>query len=92
MQQDPLSHLITDQTSPIFYPNPDPTSNKKHLSAYILLAVELVTYRKHLILIKSMGVADVIKGLEQLQNLRGTLCNIVLDSHIMQKKWICKGL
>ena len=61
MQQDPLSHLIVDQIGPIFYPNLDPTSKEKHLSAYILLAVELVT---HLTLIKSMGVADVIKGLK----------------------------
>ena len=39
MQQDPLSHFIVDQIGPLFYPNTDPTSRQKYLSAYILLAV-----------------------------------------------------
>ena len=70
VQQDPLTHFIFDQTGPLFYPNLDPTSKKIHLSVYILLAVELVMCRTHLVIIKSMGIMDVIKGIEKLQNLR----------------------
>ena len=29
VQQDPLTHLIIDQTGILFYPNPDPTDKKK---------------------------------------------------------------
>ena len=64
VQQDPLTHLIIDQTGPLFYPNPDCNSKDEHLSTYILLAVKLATHRTLLVLIKSMGVMDVIKGIE----------------------------
>ena len=80
-----------DQTGPLFYPNQDLYSKDKHLSAYILLAVKLVSYRTHLVLIKSLGVLDVIKGMEQLQNMRGSLCNIILDSHITHKPLLTEG-
>ena len=56
-------------------------AKNKYLSAYILIGVELVTYRTHLVVINSMNAVDVIKGLEILQNLRGSLINIILDHH-----------
>ena len=42
-------------------------------------------------LIKSVGVLDVIKGIEQLQNLRGSLYNIILDSYITHKTLLIEG-
>ena len=79
VSQDPLSHLICDETGPIFYENPN--TKGKYLSAHILIGVELVTYRTHLVVINSMSAVDVIKGLEILQNLRGSLINIIMDHH-----------
>ena len=34
---------------------------------------------------------DVIKGIEQLQNLRGSLCNILLDSHLTHETLLTEG-
>ena len=45
------------------------------------MAVELITNQTPLVLIKLIGVLDVIKGIEQLKDMRGLLCNIILDAH-----------
>ena len=41
VSQNPLSHLIIDETGPIYFP--DPSGPKKWFSAYVLVGVELVT-------------------------------------------------
>ena len=44
--QVPLSTVIIDQTGPLYYP--DGSGPGKYFSAYVLIAVELITYRAHL--------------------------------------------
>ena len=80
---DPLSTLIVDETGPFFYE--DQNDPDKHHSAHVLIGVELVTYRCHLVVINSMSAPDVIRGLEILQSLRGSLINVIMDhatSHV----------
>ena len=79
VSQNPLSHLIIDETGPVFYA--DPSAADKFFSAHILVGVELVTYRTHLVVINSMATIDVIRGLEMFQNLRGSLINVIMDHH-----------
>ena len=38
-----------------------------------------------------MGILDVIKGIEQLQNLRGSLCNIILNLHLAHETLFTEG-
>ena len=52
-----------------------------YLSMHLLICVELVTYRCHIVIIKDMSTRSVIQGLETLQQLRGALLNIILDAH-----------
>ena len=73
--------FILDETGPIFYLNPDAKAKEKYVSAHILIGVELVTYRVNLVVINDMGIISVVKGLDIIQNMRGTLLNLILDHH-----------
>ena len=90
---DPLSTIIVDETGPFFYE--DRYDSAKHHSVHVLISVELVTYRCHLIVVNGMTAPDVVKGLEILQSRRGTLINIVMDhatSHVaLQRKGVKDG-
>ena len=81
MNQDPLSHVVLDETGPIFFSNGESETSELYLSSYLLICVELVTYRTHLVIMKDMYMKSVIQALETLQHLRGALMNIVLDAH-----------
>ena len=81
VSQSPLSHVILDETGPIFFGEGDSEENELYLSTHLLICVELVTYRTHLVIMKDMSTRSVIQGLETLQQLRGALLNIVLDAH-----------
>ena len=81
MSQDPLSHVILDETGPIFFSDTESETSDLYLSAYLLICIELVTYRTHLIIMKDMTTRSVIQALETLQQLRGALMNVVLDAH-----------
>merc|ERR1712240_950361 len=78
----PLSHIVVDETGPIFFAEGDSEMEDKYRSAHLLLCVEYVTYRTNIRIMKDMEILSVIKALETLQNLRGTLSNIVLDAHL----------
>ena len=45
------------------------------------MGVELVTYKTHLILINLMAAIDVVRGLDMMQAVRGSLVNIIMDSY-----------
>ena len=80
LDKHPLSFLILDETGPLFYANPDETSDE-YLTAYLLIAVELVTSRVNIITINDLTMLSIVKGLEILQNTRGRLLNLVFDAH-----------
>ena len=81
VSQFPLSHVVLDETGPIFFGEGDSEENELYLSTHLLVCVELVTYRTYLVIMKDMSTRSVIQGLETLQQLRGSLMNIVLDAH-----------
>ena len=45
LNKHPLSFLILDETGPLFYANPDAKKRNQYLTAYLLIAIELVTSR-----------------------------------------------
>ena len=81
VSQYPLSHVVLDETGPIFFAEGDSEKSELYLSTHLLICVELVTYWTHLVIMKDMSTRSVIQGLETLQQLRGALMNIVLDAH-----------
>ena len=82
VRSSPLSHIVVDETGPIFFAEGDPEKEDSYKSAHLLLCVEYVTYRTNIVIMKDMELVSIIKALETLQNLRGTLSNIVLDAHL----------
>ena len=80
VSQFPLSHVVLHETGPIFFGEGDSEENELYLSTHLLISVELVTYRTHMVNMKDMSTHSIIQGLETLQQLRGALLNIVLDA------------
>ena len=66
LDKHPLSFLVLDETGPLFYANPDETKRDQYLTAYLLIAVELVTSRVNIIPINDLTMLSIVKGLEIL--------------------------
>ncbi len=73
LDKHPLSFLVLDETGPLFYANPDETKSDQYLTAYLLIAVKLVTSRVNIIPINDLTMLLIVEGLEILQNTRGRL-------------------
>ena len=70
-----MQYVNLDEAGPLFF-----TSQSQKLEqVHILIAVELVTYRSHLVPMKDTSAKSLIRALEQLQSLRGKLSTIILD-------------
>ena len=79
LNNNPLSFLIVDELGPIFYENPNDKAN--YLTAHLIIGVELITARVHIVPINDMSILSIVQGLEILQNHRGCLINLVFDAH-----------
>ena len=71
LDKHPLSFLVLDETGPLSYANPDAKKCNQYLTAYLLIAVELVTSRVNIIPINDLTMLSIVQGLEILQNTRG---------------------
>ena len=74
LQKDVLQCVILDECGPFFLksgPKPD--------QVYIMVGVELVSYRCHLIPMQDTTTKSLIRALETLQGLRGRLTALILD-------------
>ena len=79
LNSNPLSFLIVDELGPIFYENPN--EKGQFLTAHLLIGVELITSRIHIVPINDMSILSIVQGLEILQNQCGRLINLVFDAH-----------
>ena len=68
VSQDPLSHVVFDETGLIFFSDGESKTSDLYLSSYLLICVELVTYFTHLVITKDMSTRSVIQALEQYNN------------------------
>ena len=64
-----------DEAGPFYLLN----NQGEHDKIYILVCVELLTYKCHLIPLPRLDTLSFIRGLEILQSLRGQMTTIVLD-------------
>ena len=60
----PLSHIVVDETGPIFFADGDSEKEDKYRSTHLLLCVEYVTYRTNIVIMKDMEILSIIKVLE----------------------------
>ena len=81
LNKNPLSFLVLDETGPIHYANSADNASNQYLTAYLLIGIELVTRRVHIVPINNMTMLSVVQGLEILQNTRSCLLNLVFDAH-----------
>ena len=64
-----------DEAGPFYLLN----SQGEHDKTYIMVCVELLTYKYHLIPLPRLDTLSFIRGLEILQSLRGRMTTIILD-------------
>ena len=64
-----------EETGPFYLLN----NQGEHDKIYILVCVELLTYKCHLIPLPRLDTRSFIRGLEILQSLTGRMTTIVLD-------------
>ena len=55
VSQDPLSHVVLDETGPIFFSDGESETSELYLSSYLLICVEFMTNCTHLVIMKDMS-------------------------------------
>ena len=76
IHSNPMNVVSIDEAGPFHLLN----SQGEYDKIYILVCVELLTYKCHLIPLPGLDTLSFIKGLEILQSLRGWMTTIVLDN------------
>ena len=71
----PMKIVSLDEAGPFYLLN----SQGEHDKTYILVCVELLTYKCHLIPLPRLDTLSFIRALEILQSLRGQMTTIILD-------------
>ena len=71
----PMKIVSLDEAGPFYLIN----NQGEHDKIYILVCVELVTYKCHLIPLPRLDILSFIRALEILQLLRGHMTSIILD-------------
>ena len=62
LNKNPLSFLILDETGPIHYVNSADNASNQYLTVYLLIGIELVTRRVHIVPINNMTMLSVVQG------------------------------
>merc|ERR1711867_211883 len=75
IHQNPIKIVSLDEAGPFYLLN----SQGEHDKTYILVCVELLTYKCQLIPLPRLGTLSFIRALEILQSLRGQMTTIILD-------------
>ena len=70
-----MNIVSLDEAGPFYLLN----SQGEHDKTYILVCVELLTYKCHLIPLPRLDTLSFIRALEILQSLRGQMTTIILD-------------
>ena len=70
-----MQYVVIDEAGPFFLTSQKPRWEQ----VYILVCVELVTYRAYLITMQDATSKNLIRALEQLQSRRGRVSTIILD-------------
>ena len=71
----PMKIVSLDEAGPFYLLN----NQGEHDKTYILVCVELLTYKCHLIPLPRLDTLSFIRALEILQSLRGQMTTIILD-------------
>ena len=71
----PMEIVSLDEAGPFYLLN----SQGEHDKTYILVCVELLTYKCHLIPLPRLDTLSFIRALEILQSLRGQMTTIIID-------------
>ena len=77
ISEDPLSTLQADEAGPILIGN----TTIGYVKVWILVAVECVTRKIHLIPLKTTSTEQFLVSLEILQSRRGHITKLVVDNH-----------
>ena len=75
LHPNPMKVVSIDEARPFYLLN----NQGEHDKIYILVCVELLTYKCHLIPLPRLDTLSFIRGLEILQSLRGRMTTIFLD-------------
>ena len=76
IHQNPMKIVSLDEAGPFYLLN----SQREHDKTYILVCVELLTYKCHLIPLPRLNTLSFIRVLEILQSHRGHITTIILDN------------
>ena len=71
----PMKIVSLDEAGPFYLVN----NQGEHNKIYILVCVELLTYKCHLIPLPRLDTISFIRALEILHSLRGHMTTIILD-------------
>merc|ERR1712002_1274499 len=78
---DPLSILAVDEAGPFYIQD----SEGGYKTTYILVCVEILTYKVHLIPLPKLDTLHFVRALEILQSLRGKFSTLIMDYHTSHK-------